>query len=1693
MTKKWIRILALLLCVCILQTPVFAAETQEDEQVIEVKNPGFEELNEDEWVTSWGKMSGEAEFGVETSKVHSGNHSVHISTKKGNSPWVAQSVYGLEPGSLYELSVFINATVSGEKGAGMKMEFYSAREETKETYLPDAQVPNVYPNGEFVQNSNNRWIEHKTIFYVPQETVKAKLYLRLYGVGEAYFDDVSIKFSGGPEKYTFDTDKVFHYKEETGGYTYVKIDDYYLGRGVDDETRVDFVVYDGETVMEKAENVTFNNLEAGFTYSTSYMEPYKKYVLKCNIKNTKGEILETHEQNLYVVDRPSMLSEDGYMLIDGARFNPILGYHVSVADYPKAIEAGFNTVQLTTSGEVDWKTMADQNLKGVLCLYRNDPNGGFEEKCAGSPYNLERTKELVRKVLDNEVYSKNIIAFAIMDEPFLSGDKPILRDYMEQAYLAIREIDKTHPVYVCDKKYDYISTKYCDLYCIDSYATGGNTRGVSRETATAWQETKDKNGFWELAATYYIGNGRMATMNDARNSVYRAFEEGARGIGYYAFSDCMKDREGYGANIQMYHWEEWDAMCKFNHEEAPILFDYFVNDKATRFNDYDDGNGIDSVKWFSWFVGDDMYVAIHNRAMEEKQVTVPLRSENGKVVIAGYKAEPIGLTTQSTITGNGEISVTLKTEEIALYKVKPDQKVDLSKLKEASFDDLAGYEWAAEAIGYLDGRNIVNAVSEGKYAPGEAITRLDFVSFLVRALGLSDEGEAFPDCDAAEIKIARKAGITNGDTDGNFRPYDTITRQDIMTTAARAYSAKATDKEIQVFSDWSLVSDYALDAVRAMVQAEVIVGNGDGTLNPLGLATRAEAAVMLHRMMHTTFETGSGEAPKPAEKPSENVREEITFADAPDAASLEKWNRAAELVKGLGVGDISVEKSVTYGDLEAYLSALLGAKYDAFENDFKALTYSEAVETMVKILGYEVQAQANGGYLLMAAQLDLTKGISAGEYIRGGELAVLFENAFDIKMADRTSYGSDESYRETDEKLLSRYQNVYKFTGVVDGDWYSGADLKKGQILLDGEIFTGGEGYLGRRVELWARKADDDKEVVFIRKTASSTEFTLDKEDIIEANTSYVRYENENGKENSVSVSGATLYFNGTKKTGWTKEDLLPEMGTVTFIENYGNGADVILVEKYENRVVQSVYAADYTVYFKNGDPLVLDTESKLRFSMDFKLDAVKEWNVISVLLREDKSVYKVILSNSKVEGAPTEISSAGVLIGDKEYKVANGAMNTPALNEKAVFYLDFSGKIAALNDENLTPEYGYYTTLEFKAGLEDAVSFRIFTKEGEMKVFKAADKVTLDGAPVTAAELSTTSKLWDAGQPVGQLVVYELNADGELTALDTAEDHSYKENAKIPDVFSKVFDTSFPDLEKPLGYANQYIGYNVKTLGAKYRISDRTVTFKVPDTYSANEKDYSVSIGIDAYKHSTGYPNTDVFDWHDDYTVGAVVQKVSTGVKTVEAGSNDGLFVGISDVLDEDGMMQKALHLISTETGLENIYYIDPDMEILVNEYTMYGDKEDNIQTAKVDGTTYNFIKVSDLDFGDTVLFEVNKVDGVTITAMSLLFRAKSNPESGEIYSKEEKYFHDYFHYAPLNTAYGPVLSVFEDGIAMRPGKYERIYMKYASGSVVVPAIILDMDKETYRVATIDEIRKDDMVFVRRYNPYVSRYVVYR
>ena len=85
-------------------------------------------------------------------------------------------------------------------------------------------------------------------------------------------------------------------------------------------------------------------------------------------------------------------------------------------------------------------------------------------------------------------------------------------------------------------------------------------------------------------------------------------------------------------------------------------------------------------------------------------------------------------------------------------------------------------------------------------------------------------------------------------------PESSITRQDLITLAYRAFLSKgyiseATDfKSLEVFSDQSEISDYATAPLASMVKAGIIKGS-DGRVNPKGNATRAEVAVMCARLL----------------------------------------------------------------------------------------------------------------------------------------------------------------------------------------------------------------------------------------------------------------------------------------------------------------------------------------------------------------------------------------------------------------------------------------------------------------------------------------------------------------------------------------------------------------------------------------------------------------------------------------------------------------------------------------------------------------------------------------------------------------------------------------------------------------------------------------------------------------------------
>ena len=176
------------------------------------------------------------------------------------------------------------------------------------------------------------------------------------------------------------------------------------------------------------------------------------------------------------------------------------------------------------------------------------------------------------------------------------------------------------------------------------------------------------------------------------------------------------------------------------------------------------------------------------------------------------------------------------------------------------FSDMAGNEWAIEAVNALANKGVVNGVGGNMFAPGREVTREEMLAMLLRAYGVDVAGSAttkFSDVDAGAwyapyIAKAVSEGWVNGISETEFGTGRYITREEAATMAFRIsvsfgkqYTAAA-DK----FSDDTNIYDYAKEPVYSLAGVGVINGMGDGTFAPKSNCTRAQAAKIIYTLIN---------------------------------------------------------------------------------------------------------------------------------------------------------------------------------------------------------------------------------------------------------------------------------------------------------------------------------------------------------------------------------------------------------------------------------------------------------------------------------------------------------------------------------------------------------------------------------------------------------------------------------------------------------------------------------------------------------------------------------------------------------------------------------------------------------------------------------------------------------------------------
>ncbi len=175
-----------------------------------------------------------------------------------------------------------------------------------------------------------------------------------------------------------------------------------------------------------------------------------------------------------------------------------------------------------------------------------------------------------------------------------------------------------------------------------------------------------------------------------------------------------------------------------------------------------------------------------------------------------------------------------------------------------AFTDLNGYAWAENSIYELYEKGIVSGRGDNAFAPGDAVTREEFIKLITTALNIynPDAKSSFTDVPSGSwyesyVASGVEHGIINGISDTMFGTGNNITRQDVAVIIYRAIGGGNSDTiTVNDIADGALISDYATEAVTKMYELGILTGNDDGTFKPTNSTTRAEAAVIISRMLN---------------------------------------------------------------------------------------------------------------------------------------------------------------------------------------------------------------------------------------------------------------------------------------------------------------------------------------------------------------------------------------------------------------------------------------------------------------------------------------------------------------------------------------------------------------------------------------------------------------------------------------------------------------------------------------------------------------------------------------------------------------------------------------------------------------------------------------------------------------------------
>lgn len=534
-----------------------------------------------------------------------------------------------------------------------------------------------------------------------------------------------------------------------------------------------------------------------------------------------------------------------------------------------------------------------------------------------------------------------------------------------------------------------------------------------------------------------------------------------------------------------------------------------------------------------------------------------------------------------------------------------------------------------------------------------------------------------------------------------------------------------------------------------------------------------------------------------------------------------------------------------------------------------AITYAEAAKIVLSIAGYDVYANAMGGfpvgYLNAASKLKILSKCTDKNALTYAEALEMIYNAFSTGIYDikTISEGKNLTYETGTETVFSIYKNIYIAEGIMEADRIMSANdsiARDGEVIIDGEkydidknIYT--DGFFLNSVKFFYDKKDENTKYVFyMENTENGTnknDLIVSSEDLCEfdSSTYTISYYAKNERTKTKSFSrNAVIYYNGVEYTNSVSavfNEFLNEnkRGYVRLKDMNADGMyDTVIIKAYRNMVVNLIDAATGEYYNMTGYNDCIKINDYIGVSV--KNSNLEEANlsvaapcVFSVAESKDKRFVEIIICGDRINGTVESVQENSkykkVTIGDRTFKVDSAYSDIFPEFVSGTEYsviLDMYG-YAVYAEATLNSDYkiGLLTKCSSKmGGFSREVKFKIYENgSGGVKVFDCAKKIKIDGKkydisksdPISAIPGSDGVNASGGANIEQQAIRYKLNDAGEVCDIDT---YIVGENEDADNTLTKI--------DGPFGF-NRYYNRNTKLGTSVLRDAKNTIMFAKPRT----------------------------------------------------------------------------------------------------------------------------------------------------------------------------------------------------------------------------------------------------------------------